>query len=59
MARGIHVAQYAKQGYRKVSIFIKPHVYERLVEYAVRHNMNISDAVNRIIEDYLSACNKQ
>ena len=56
MARGIHVMRYARAGYRKVSIFIKPDVYVRLVEYAVRNRMNVSDAVNKIIEDYLSTC---
>lgn len=53
------MVKYARLGYRKVSIFIKPSVYERLVEYAIRHNMNVSDAVNKIIEDYLSMCNKE
>ena len=54
MARGIHVVKYARLGYRKVSIFIKPDVYVRLVEYAVRHHMNVSDAVNKIIDECLA-----
>ena len=58
MARGVAVRHYQRSGYRRVSIFIRPELYDRLVEYAVKHGMNISDAINKILDEYLNACSK-
>ena len=58
MARGIKVMHYKALGYRRVTIFVKPEVYDKLVEYAVKHGMNISDAINKILDEYLNTCSQ-
>lgn len=53
MARGLRVRHYRREGYRLVHVFIRPDVYEAVVELSVKRGVNVSDIINEALEEYL------